>query len=298
LDLFFQTLASGLSVGAIYALVAIGYNVVFASTGVFNLAQGQIVMLGVMFVYQFRVVWGVPTAAAFVLAAVAAGVVNLLVERLSVAPLARQRGGALAHVALPAFVTTLGASLVIQNLVLLHYGSVALTFNQYFSARGIDLAGVTVTWQQIFMVVMALGIVGAYHAFTTRTRWGVGLTAMAQDPEAAALRGVPIVRGRMIAFLLAGIISGLAGATLAPVTLADPLIGFNLALKGFVAMAIGGFGSSTGALVGGGVLGLTEAFMVSYGDDQYRIFASLLLLLVIFLIRPRGLFGRLQVREV
>lgn len=298
MELFFQTVVSAVSVGAIYALVAIGYNVVFASTGVFNLAQGSILMLGVMFAYQFRELWGFPTVAAIVCAALAAGLVNVVVERLAVAPLVRTRGGTHGHLALPAFVTTLGAALVIDNLVLLRYGSNTQSFDQYFSPRGIDLAGVVITQQQIFLVALALVIVGGYHLFSTRTRWGVGLSAMSQDPEAAMLRGVPVERGRVLAFLVAGLISGLAGAALAPVSLANPGIGFEYALKGFVAMAIGGFGSSTGALVGGLVLAITEAFMVTYGDDQYRIFASLLLLLLVFVLRPRGLFGRLQVREV
>lgn len=297
MQLFFQAVVSGLSVGAIYALVAVGYNVVFASTGVFNLAQGQVLMLAVMFVYQFRQLSHLPTWLAFALAAICAAGANLLVERLSVAPIARSRAGA-AHIALPAFVTTLGASLVIQNLVELKWGSLALPFPGYFPGRGMSVGGVIITWQQIFMVLLAIGIVLVYTAFTTRTRWGLGLSAMAQDPEVASLRGVPVSRGRMLAFLLAGLISGVAGAALAPVTFADPSIGFNFALKGFVAMAIGGFGSSLGALAGGAILGLSEALMVTYGDDHYRAFASLLLLLVIFLLRPRGILGRQAIRVV
>jgi branched-chain amino acid transport system permease protein len=297
LQLFVQAVVSGLSIGAIYALVAIGYNVVFASTGVFNLAQGMILMLGVMFVFQFRQIWGLPGAAAIVLAALAAGAANVLVERTAVAPIARLRGGG-QHIALPAFVTTLGASLVIVNIVVWHYGGLAQPFPGYFPGRGLDIGGVVVTWQQIFMVTLALAIVLIYHGFTMLTRWGVGLSAMAQDAEVAALRGVPVARGRIIAFMLAGVISGLAGASLAPVTFADPSLGFNFALKGFVAMAIGGFGSSLGALVGGAVLGMSEAMMVTYGNDQYRSFASLLLLLVVFLVRPGGLLGRQAIRVV
>lgn len=294
MTLFLQAVVGGLSVGAVYALVAIGYNVVYASSGVFNLAQGQVLMVGVMLTYEFRQLDGFPTIPAIVLAALCCGVVNVLIYVLGVQPLTRTRR----HLALPAFVSTLGASIVLQNLVELHYGSIPDPFFQYFNPRGANIGGVIVTAQQVFMVLFALAIVLAYHLFTTRTRWGIGLNAMSEDPEAAALRGVPVGMGRSLGFMLAGVISGLAGAAIGPVTLADPTLGFTFALKGFVAMAIGGFGSSTGALVGGAVLGISEELFTTYGNDEYAIFASLALLLLVFLLRPRGLLGRLQVREV
>jgi len=112
------------------------------------------------------------------------------------------------------------------------------------------------------------------------------------------LRGVPVASARILAFGLAGAISGLAGVALAPITGGDATLGFNYALKGFVAMAIGGFGSTSGALLGGAVLGMSEAMLVTYGNDQYRIYASLGLLLVIFMVRPRGLLGRQSIRTV
>jgi branched-chain amino acid transport system permease protein len=296
--LFFQAVVSGLTIGAIYALVAVGYNVVYASTEVFNLAQGMLVMVGVMMTYEFREVMGWPTVGAIAAAVVVAGMVNVAIERVCVAPLGRRRGGAQHHVALPAFVTTLGASLVILDAYELIFGSEILPFHPYFASRAFDIQGVHVSRQQLFMIGAALVIVLAYHAFARYTRWGLGLSAMAQNREGAALRGVPVGGARIVAFLLAGVISGLAGIAIAPVTYADTTLGFNYALKGFVAMAIGGFGSTTGALVGGAVLGMTEAMLVTYGNDQYRIYASLLLLIVVFTLRPRGLLGRQTIRTV
>jgi branched-chain amino acid transport system permease protein len=296
--LFFQAVVSGLTIGAIYALVAVGYNVVYASTQVFNLAQGQLVMVGVMMMYEFREVMGWPTTLAAVGAVIVAGLMNVAIERVCVAPLGRTRGGSQHHIALPAFVTTLGASLVILDAYELVFGSEILPFHPYFTARAFNIGGVNISRQQLFMVAAALVIVGVYHAFAKYTRWGLGLSAMAQNREGAALRGVPVAGARIVAFLLAGVISGLAGVAIAPVTYADTTLGFNYALKGFVAMAIGGFGSTTGALVGGAVLGLTEAMLTTYGNDQYRIYASLLLLIVVFAVRPRGILGRQTIRTV
>ena len=296
--LFFQAVVSGLTIGAIYALVAMGYNVVYASTQVFNLAQGMLVMVGVMMMYEFREVMGWPTVLAAIGAIVVAGLINVAIERVCVAPLSRTRGGSEHNIALPAFVTTLGASLVILDSFELIFGSEILPFHQYFAAKAFTIGGVHISRQQLFMVVAALVIALGYSAFAKYTRWGLGLSAMAQNREGASLRGVPVSGARIVAFLLAGMISGFAGVAIAPVTFADTTLGFNYALKGFVAMAIGGFGSTTGALVGGAVLGLSEAMLTTYGNDQYRIYASLALLIVVFTLRPRGILGRQTIRTV
>ena len=296
--LFFQAVVAGLATGAIYALVAVGYNVVYASTQVFNLAQGMLVMAGVMMAYEFREVMGWQTVVAIAAAVLVTGLLNVAIERVCVAPLGRTRGGSQHNVALPAFVTTLGASIVVLNGFEIKFGSQTLPFHQYFATRAFDVGGVHISRQQLFMVGAALVIVGAYHVFAKYSRWGLGLSAMAQNREGAALRGVPVAGARIVAFGLAGVISGLAGIAIAPVTFADPTLGVNYALKGFVAMAIGGFGSTTGALLGGAALGITELMLVTYGNDQYRIYASLGLLLVIFTLRPRGLLGRQTIRTV
>ncbi len=296
--LFLQAVVAGLATGAIYALVAMGYNVVYSSTQVFNLAQGMLVMVGVMMTYEFREAMGWPTVPSIAAAVVVAGLINVAIERVCVAPLSRTRGGAQTHIALPAFVTTLGASLVIVDAYELVFGSAALPFHQYFYARGVNIQGVLITRQQISMVVVAVVIALGYAAFAKFTRWGLGLSAMAQNREGAALRGVPVAGARIVAFLIAGLISGLAGAALAPVTFGDTTLGFNYALKGFVAMAIGGFGSTTGALVGGAVLGMSEAMLTTYGNDEYRIYASLALLIIVFTLRPRGILGRQTIRTV
>ena len=275
-----------------------GYNVVYGGTRIFNLAQGQVLMVGVMLTWFFRESLGLPAIVAIVIASLGAGITNVLVERLAVAPLyLRKNVGEHTHL-LGAFITTLGAAIVLQNLANLVWGHEALPFQQYFDLSGLHIGGVTITAQQTLMVAVAGLTVVAYELFTTRTRWGTALQAMSEDSEAAMLRGVPIVRGRMLAFGLAGIISGLGGAVIGPVAFANPNVGFEFGLKGFVAIAIGGFGSTTGALAGGLILGITEALMVTFGDDQYRAFASLLLMLVVLLVRPRGIAGRYSLRAV
>jgi branched-chain amino acid transport system permease protein len=296
--LFLQAVVSGLTIGAIYALVAVGYNVVYASTQVFNLAQGMLVMVGVLMTYEFRQRMGWPTLPSIAAAVVTAGLINVTVERVCVAPLSRTRHTAQEQIALSAFVTTLAASLVIVDACELIFGANGVPFRRYFAVRAFDIQGVLISRQQLFMVAAAIAIALGYSAFAKYTRWGLGLSAMAQNREGAALRGVPVAGARIVAFLVAGVISGLAGAVLGPAASGDTTAALNYALKGFVVMAVGGFGSTSGALAGGAVLGLTEAMLTTYGNDEYRIYASLLLLIVIFTMRPRGLLRRKTVRTV
>ena len=298
MDLAIQALIAGMAAGAVYALVGMGYNVVFSGTRIFNLAQGQILMLGTMFTWTFRERMGLPDVVAVLLAALVAGLVNVVVERTAVAPLFARKGSSDHGRILGTFITTLGASIALQNLAVAVWGVDALPFKPYFPLTGLHLGGVTITAQQVFMVAAAvLGIFG-YRLFTTRTKWGVGLSAMSEDAEAALMRGVPIVRGHMLAFFLAGTLSGLGGAVIGPIAFANPNLGFEFGLKGFVAIAIGGFGSATGALWGGMILGILEAIMVTYSNDQYRTYAGLILMLAILLLRPNGLAGRIALRRV
>jgi len=296
--LFLQAVVSGLTVGAIYALVAVGYNVVWASARVFNLAQGTLVWVGVLMTYEFRQRMEWPTVPSIAAGAIVCGLINVAIERVCVAPLTHTRERTRDRIAVSAFVATLGASLVVVDAYELVFGANGVPFRRYFAVRAFRLHGVLVTRQQLFMVGAAIVIALGYYAFARYTRWGLGLSAMAQNREGAALRGVPVAGGRMVAFLLGGIISGLAGAVLAPVTSGDTTLAFSYALKGFVAMVIGGLESTTGALAGGAVLGMTEAMLTTYGNDEYRIYASLLLLFVVLTVRPRGLLGRKSIRTV
>src|SRR5439155_25236221 len=148
LTFFAQVIVSGLATGAVYALVGMGYTVVFSSTRIFNLAQGQALMLGIMFTWQLRQDWGWPTPIAIVTAAVAAAAVNVLVERVAVAPLRPNRNF---NVLLATLVTTIGASTVIGGLAVVVWGVNAKPFSPYFGARGLDVGGVTITAQQVLM---------------------------------------------------------------------------------------------------------------------------------------------------
>ena len=293
---FFQAIVGGIATGAVYALIGLAYNVVFSGSGVFNLAQGQIMMLGIMLIWQFRQVWGWPTGLAIAAAIVSCVLANVIVELTTVAPLRRGSMSDTASVIVPTLVTTLGASIVITGLAVELWGPTTRSFSPYFPFVGLHIGSVIVTKQDLLMLGTALLLMAGYIVFTARSRWGTALFAMSEDPEAASMRGIPVARSAMLAFGLGGLISGVAGAVLGPIAFANPNLGFSFGFLGFIAIAIGGFGSVTGAVVGGFTLGIAESMTDAYWSGQYTFLVDLLLVLAVLYIKPRGLFVRSDLR--
>ena len=297
MSLFAQTVITGLSTGLIYSLVGVGYNIVFAGTRVFNLAQGQMLMLGVMFTWELRTSIGLPAVVAVVGGGLGAALVNVLVELVAVHPLRRRGAGGAGIGIVGSLVSTLGASIVIVGLATQAWGPNLYLFAPYFPYSGVHIGHVLLSYQQMLTIGTALAIAAAYLLFERRTRWGTALIAVSNDAEAAAIRGVPVHRASILAFAIAGLVSGLGGAVLAPLTSASTGIGFGFGIKGFVVVAIGGFGSVGGAVVGGAVLGLSEAFTASYWNDQYQTFVTLALVLVVLVVRPNGILTSTRLRS-
>lgn len=300
MSIFLQAIISGLAIGAVYALVAMGYNAIYAATRVFNLAQAQVVMVAIMVTWWLRQEQGWETAPAILAAIGISILVSVAIEGICVSLIRIPRGEAnpIDQMALVALVTTLGASIVIQNGAVMLFGSGVSPFSPYLPARGYRLGGATVSPQQILMVATAGAVALAYQTYMRRAPWGLRLHAMAEDIEAAAYRGVRIRQGRTIAFGIAGLIAGIGGVVVGPIAFADPTVGFQFGLSGFVALAIGGFGTRSGPLLGAMLLGISEALVAGYVNGQYRIFVDLGLLLLVLLVRPQGLASTPSVRRM
>lgn len=291
MNVLLQALISGLASGAVYALVAMGYNAIFAATRIFNLAQAQVVMVAIIITWWLRQEDGWPTELAIVVAVLACVAMNIAVERLCVAPIRTPRGAidSIERLGTVALVTTLGASLLIQNCTLILFGNGVAPFTPYLPAKAFRLGGATIAPQQILMIGTAAAVAVAYQLYMKYTAWGLRLQAMAEDPEAAAYKGVRVARGRMIAFGLAGLIAGVAGVAIGPIAFADPTVGFQFGLSGFVALAIGGFGTKSGPILGSFILGMSEALVAGYIDGRYRLFVDLAVILAVLSVRPQGL---------
>jgi branched-chain amino acid transport system permease protein len=292
-ELYATALAAGLAVGCMYGLVALGYNLVYNATSVFNFAQGDFVALGGLLAYSLLVTrhWRVLLAVLPVVGAV--GLVSLIQERVSIAPLLRRGESSMGWV-----ITTLGASVVLQNLLQLIWGSQSQPVPALVPGGPLRLWSVPVPYSNLVIVVVAVLCAVGLEVWSRRTLAGKAWAATAEDREAAAVRGIHVRRVGALSFLVAGLVSGLAGFVTVPVTSAVFDSGASLALQGFVAIAIGGFGSQLGALAGGVILGVVQAEALLYLDPSYRNIVALGLLLVVLLARPTGLFGYRREREV
>jgi branched-chain amino acid transport system permease protein len=292
-DQYLGLIVAGLTTGAIYALVAMSFNVIFAATGVLNFAQGELFMAGAMlcaFLYTDR---EIIAPVALVITVVLVAAIAVLEERLAVRQAMRAGRGAMGWV-----LATLGFSIVTASVFSLVFGPDIRQPSGFFDDNPRAVLGVTFSNQQLSLVVAALLLAAALSAFYRRSITGVAMRAIAQDPEAASMRGIPVSALGAFSFAISGALIGAAGFLSAPVVGAYPSMGFIFALQGFIAAAVGGIPSIKGALIGGFALGVIGSFGADYIGAGYRTTLVFAVLIVVLAIRPAGLFGRLTARAV
>jgi branched-chain amino acid transport system permease protein len=279
----------GLSLGAIYAIVAIGYNIVFISSKTFNFAHAQLTMLGAFVAYTGLVTWDLPVVVVVLMAAAAVAVVAAIEDRVAIRPVGDMHN---------ILVTTLGASILIDGIAQLTWGTQPLTVPFFGGDEAFTLLGGRAYPVELFLIALAVLLVVALGVYSRRSLTGLALLGMAEDREAALLRGVNVRRMAFMAFVAAGALAGFAGMFVGSKTFAVSTLGAALALKGFVVLAIGGFGSMPGTLVGGTLVGLAEAYASRYLGGEYANLAVFLILITILMVRPAGLFVRTKERVV
>ncbi|TVT61327.1 branched-chain amino acid ABC transporter permease [Amycolatopsis rhizosphaerae] len=280
---------SGLALGAVYALVAIGYNIVFISSRTFNFAHAQLMMVGTFVAYTGLVTFRLPAAVVAVLAAVVVLVLAGLEERFAVRPAASHE---------TQLVTTLGVSTLLNGAAQLVWGGQPLTVPFFGSNEVVTVFGGRVYPVEIVLLILAVVLVVVLGQWGKRTLLGLALLGMSEDREAAVLRGINTRRLVFGAFAFSGALAGVLGLFVGPKTYAVATLGAALALKGFVALAIGGFGSLPGTLVGGLAVGLIESVTARYLGAEFSNIMVFAVLLIILLARPAGLFGRVRERVV
>jgi branched-chain amino acid transport system permease protein len=295
-----QQLLNGVTWGSIYALVALGYTMVYGVLRLINFAHGEIYMVGAMTGYYAARAFGVagePSIHGLVLVLLASMVVcallGALIERVAYRPL--RNAGRLAPL-----ITAIGVSLLLQNAGQLVFGADPKFFPALVrSEELVRVGGVALSNVQLTVLLTALVLMAGLQWIVRRTRFGRAMRAVSYDAPAAALMGVPVDRVILGTFVLgsvlaaaAGILVGLSNPKI------DPLMGLMPGLKAFVAAVLGGIGSVPGAMVGGIVLGVIETFVTAYLSSTYRDAIAFVILVLILLYRPTGLFGAPQVEKV
>ena len=294
MGLLLTAVVTGLGIGSVYGLVGVGYTVVFNATRVFNLAQGDLVMCGVMFSYIFLDVLHWTQLGAFAGVIVLVTAISVIEERTVVRPFLKENTEGIGW-----FISTLAFSLIVETIATILYGDRPIVAIPGFLPNvGLHAGALSTTPQLLLSIATLIVVVAAIEVFYTRTWIGQAMRATAQDRTAAALRGISTDRVGVYAFGLGGAVAALAGFVIAPIVFSNVTIGLTYGLKGFLALAIGGFGSIRGAVAGALILGIGEQIFDLYVNPLFEQVAGLGLLLIVLLVRPGGLFGSSGTRRV
>ena len=287
---FVDLLVGGLAVGCVYSLVALGFAMIMRETSIIHFAQGELMMLGAM--CGLTSLWLLPVLPLLLVVAVgmvSSGLIAVMMELLVYRTLRRRR------VPIMNIITaTVGMSILCINAARLIWGSEPLRFPELFAATAYEFAGIRISPQLFWIMVMAVAIMGALQLFLKFTRTGIAMQAVAQDPEAAQLMGANLTRMMAYTFAISGMMAGAAGIMLGSMFFTFFEMGFITGLKGFVAATLGGLGSIAGAMLGGILFGLIETFSTVFLSSAYKDAIGMILLIAILLVLPSGLVGLWQ----
>ena len=286
-----QLLLAGVGTGSIYALIALGFNIIFKATDAINFAQGEWVMMGGMIAATWYASDQVPLVAACVGAVVVVTLVGIGSERLVFRQLRAPS---------PLLITlvSIGLAICTKSLVMLVLGKNPAGLPGFSGDKPIHLAGASLQPQTLWIVVIAAIIMALAHVFFGRTILGKSMRAAAAEPEAAALVGISPRLAMLVSFGIAAGVGAIAGVIITPLTLTSFDHGTVLGFKGFSAAMLGGLGSLPGALVGGVVLGLLESLASGLLSSAYKDAVAFVVLLLVLFVRPAGLIGRVQIERV
>ncbi len=286
-----QYIMSGLTTGSIYALVALGFSLIYNATHIVNFAQGDFLSLGGLVMYSLLNWLGLPMPLAFVLAVATVAGAGALLERLAIRP-ARSR-----DVMVLVFITV-AASMFMRGVFKEIWGKQALAMPPLSPETPLKLLGAAFTPQNIWVLGITLVVIVCLHQFFARTLTGKAMRAVAINPRAAALMGIDTHRMVLYSFALAGGLGALAGIIITPITTLNYQVGVMIGLKGFAAAVLGGYGSFAGAVLGGLLLGLLESLGAGLLSSAYKDIISFVVLMLVLFVRPSGLLGRSEAVRV
>ncbi|MEH1797144.1 branched-chain amino acid ABC transporter permease [Nostoc sp.] len=314
ITLFLQQFLNGLSIGSIYAIFALGYTLVYSILGIINLAHGAIFTLGAYFTYALMggsfgfngllanatLPIKLPFAIALILGSTLAGLIGVVMERVAFQPLRRQGSDPLLTV-----VSSLGVAVVIVNLIQYLVGAESYTYpaDTYGNLPpsinfGTEEKEIPIRTVQVVIFTVSVVIVAIITYFINRTKYGKAMQAIAEDPTTASLLGINSDRFIILTFFISSFLAGLAGTLVASsVSIAGPYFGIAFGLRGLAVIVLGGLGSIPGAVVGGLVIGLVEAF-VPAEFSGYKDAVAFGILFIMLLVRPQGLLGRRFIQKV
>ncbi|NIM43366.1 MAG: branched-chain amino acid ABC transporter permease [Hydrogenophaga sp.] len=288
-----SALISGLGLGSMYGLMALGFYVTYAVSGTVNFAQGSSMMLGAVLTFSFAQTFGWPLWAAIALALALCALYGLLVEWLAVRPFVNRGSDAW-------LMATVALGIVLDNLVMFTYGKEPRSLASPLAQSPLEIGGLGlgVYPLQLLIPVVGLALAALLHTLSRRTRWGTALLAAVQNRAAARLMGIPIRRAVALAFALSALFAGIAGVLIAPLFNVAADMGTLFGLKAFAVAILGGITSAWGVMIAGLIFGLAEATITATLGSGYTQILSFALVIAALAWRPNGLFGRAEVKKV
>lgn len=289
---FLQLLISGLATGAIYALAAMGFSLLWQTSQTINFAQGEFVMLPAFLMLAAMEFLGLPVLAAFVVALFASALLlGLAFKRLLVDPMIR-------HGVLPLVIATIALGIFIKESVKVTFGAEALPFPDPLPEGLLHIGGIVISNHDIGVLLSVFLLVAALQLFLSRTTTGRAMQAVAQNPETALVLGIRVRRMILYTFVINAVLVSTAALLVTPVYLAKFDNGESIGVIAFIAAIVGGFNQIRGALIGGLLIGVIDNMSAAYISTAYRAAFPMLLLIAVILFRPQGLLGRAEERTV
>lgn len=279
-----QEIASGLSIGCIYAMGGLGFILIYNAVGAVNFAYGEIVMFGGYLGYLATTTFGLPLGLAFVFSLLAMSGLGLVNNYFAYYPM-RHRP------VVTVIIASIGMSTLLRNSALAGWGPDPVKIGSFLGDGILNVGTVVIPRHQLLIFFITALVFLGQSFFFSRTSIGRKLEATAQDQEAARLMGIKVSRMIALTFVLSGILASIAGFLLAPLWFLEPDVGLYLIVKAFISIIIGGFGSIPGLMVGGLFLGVTEVLVASHITSAYKDVISFLILITVLLVLPQGFFG-------
>ncbi len=286
---FFSFLLSGVTVGFIYALVGMGFTVIYNSSGIINFSQGEFVMAGGMSAV-FLLKTGMPFWMAFVLAILITSLLGIVLWKLI--DLSKEKS------IISMIILTLGYSIFLRGLAEVVFDKELHTLPSFVPNGSISIFGAVLTYQSLLIIAVSIVIVISLYLFFNKTKTGKAMIATSNNPSSAKLMGINIKKILMLNFAISATIAAIGGILLAPITSTNYEIGIMLGLKGFSAAVIGGLSQPFGAVVGGLILGISESLIAGYVSSEYKDAVAFIALLGILFFMPGGIFSNLKAKRV
>jgi len=291
LTVFLQFLFSGITVGAVYALVGMGFNIIYNATSILNLAQGEFVVIGGLMMWFFSVSLKLPFLLSVILAILSVAIVALLMERLTIRPIKKTD-------LLLMIMITISVSILLRGLLMFKFGKDPYGYPPFTEGEPINIFGAIIQQQALWVIGISAFCIILLFLFFNKTIIGKAMKACAVDATAAKLVGINVSQMVMLSFIISAVIGAIGGIAITPISLMEYDKGPMLAVKGFCAAILGGLGRGRGAVVGGFTIGILESLTAGYLHSGLKDAVALIILLLILFYKPAGIFGSASVAQL